>query len=98
VDVFIMSQHGNALSNGPVLVHGIAPRVALMSTGPRNYATSSTDGGHVGEASDGSFALGHPEKVVDLGMVSATVCWKIRGAATSIHGLFSAQVPLANPA
>jgi feruloyl esterase len=31
------------------------------------YATSSTDGGHVGDSSDGSFALGHPEKVVDLG-------------------------------
>ena len=33
----------------------------------RGYATSSTDGGHVGDSSDGSFALGHPEKVVDLG-------------------------------
>jgi feruloyl esterase len=33
----------------------------------RGYATSSTDGGHVGDSSDGSFALGHPEKAVDLG-------------------------------
>lgn len=41
VDVFIMSQHGNALSNGPVLLHAIAPRVALMSTGTRK-------GGHPG--------------------------------------------------
>ena len=29
------------------------------------YATSSTDTGHEGGAPDGSFALGHPEKVVD---------------------------------
>ena len=34
-DVFIMSQHGNAESNGPVLVHALGPRVALMSTGTR---------------------------------------------------------------
>jgi competence protein ComEC len=41
VDVFIVSQHGNAESNGPVLVHAIGPRVALMSTGTRK-------GGHPG--------------------------------------------------
>jgi feruloyl esterase len=40
---------------------------AMANALKRGYATSSTDGGHVGEASDGSFALGHPEKVVDLG-------------------------------
>jgi feruloyl esterase len=41
---------------------------AAMATALKTgYATSSTDGGHVGESSDGSFALGHPEKVIDLG-------------------------------
>jgi len=40
---------------------------AMAQALERGYATSSTDGGHVGESSDGSFALGHPEKVVDLG-------------------------------
>lgn len=31
------------------------------------YATSSTDTGHQGSSSDGSWALGHPEKVIDFG-------------------------------
>jgi feruloyl esterase len=30
------------------------------------YATASTDTGHVGTVADGSFALGHPEKVTDF--------------------------------
>jgi len=33
----------------------------------RGYATASTDTGHSGSAVDGSWALGHPEKVVDFG-------------------------------
>jgi feruloyl esterase len=40
---------------------------AMAAALKSGYATSSTDGGHVGESSDGSFALGHHEKVVDLG-------------------------------
>jgi feruloyl esterase len=32
-----------------------------------NYATASTDTGHEGSFKDASFALGHPEKVVDFG-------------------------------
>ena len=31
------------------------------------YATASTDTGHQGSSSNGSFALGHPEKVIDFG-------------------------------
>ena len=31
------------------------------------YATASTDTGHQGSGADGSWALGHPEKVVDFG-------------------------------
>jgi feruloyl esterase len=31
------------------------------------YATASTDTGHVGTGGDGSFAPGHPEKVIDFG-------------------------------
>ena len=31
------------------------------------YATASTDTGHQGSGSDGSWALGHPEKVIDFG-------------------------------
>ncbi|HUA21021.1 MAG TPA: tannase/feruloyl esterase family alpha/beta hydrolase [Bryobacteraceae bacterium] len=40
---------------------------ALMQALQRGYATASTDTGHEGNALDGSFALGHPEKVVDFG-------------------------------
>ena len=31
------------------------------------YATVGTDTGHVGSSSDGSFAFGHPEKIIDFG-------------------------------
>jgi feruloyl esterase len=33
----------------------------------RGYATASTDTGHEGTAMDGSFTLGHPEKLIDFG-------------------------------
>jgi feruloyl esterase len=33
----------------------------------RGYATSSTDTGHEGTSGDGSFALGHRERVIDFG-------------------------------
>jgi feruloyl esterase len=33
----------------------------------RGYATASTDTGHEGNGGDASFALGHPEKVIDFG-------------------------------
>jgi beta-lactamase superfamily II metal-dependent hydrolase len=35
VDLFIVSHHGQAISNGPVLVHAIRPRVAVMNNGTR---------------------------------------------------------------
>ena len=35
VDVFIVSHHGQAISNSEVLVHAIAPRVAIMNNGTR---------------------------------------------------------------
>jgi beta-lactamase superfamily II metal-dependent hydrolase len=34
-DLFIVSHHGQPISNGPVLVHAIAPRVALLNNGTR---------------------------------------------------------------
>jgi feruloyl esterase len=33
----------------------------------RGYAVASTDTGHVGSVDDGSFAVGHPEKLIDYG-------------------------------
>ncbi len=35
VDVFVVSHHGQAISNSPVLVHAIQPRVAIMNNGTR---------------------------------------------------------------
>jgi hypothetical protein len=34
---------------------------------PKGYAVGSTDAGHSGSAIDASWALGHPEKIVDFG-------------------------------
>jgi beta-lactamase superfamily II metal-dependent hydrolase len=34
-DLFIVSHHGQASSNSPVLVHGVRPRVAIMNNGTR---------------------------------------------------------------
>ena len=35
VDLFIVSHHGQPISNSPVLVHALAPRVALLNNGTR---------------------------------------------------------------
>jgi beta-lactamase superfamily II metal-dependent hydrolase len=35
VDLFIVSHHGQAISNSPVLVHALRPRVAIMNNGTR---------------------------------------------------------------
>ncbi|MGP0076720.1 MAG: tannase/feruloyl esterase family alpha/beta hydrolase [Bryobacteraceae bacterium] len=40
---------------------------ALMAALQNGYASASTDTGHAGGVMDGSFALGHPEKVIDFG-------------------------------
>jgi tannase/feruloyl esterase len=44
----------------------LVPGRSLASALRRGYATASTDTGHVGTSGDGSFALGHPEKLVDF--------------------------------
>ena len=40
---------------------------ALMEALSRGYVAAGTDTGHAGGVMDGSFALGHPEKVIDFG-------------------------------
>jgi len=40
---------------------------ALASNVKLGYATVSTDTGHTGESTDASFALGHPQKIIDFG-------------------------------
>jgi feruloyl esterase len=52
---------GNGAMGGSI---SYASMAAALS---RGYAASSTDTGHEGSGQDGSFALGHREKVIDFG-------------------------------
>jgi feruloyl esterase len=53
---------GNGGYAGSIPYNAIAPGVSL------GYATVGTDTGHIGSSTyDASFALGHPEKVIDFG-------------------------------
>jgi feruloyl esterase len=52
---------GNGGYAGSIAWEGLARNVA------RGYATAATDTGHKGAGIDASWALGHPEKVVDFG-------------------------------
>jgi len=52
---------GNGGWAGAIAYPQMAPALA------RGYATASTDTGHEGTNGDASFALGHPEKVIDFG-------------------------------
>jgi hypothetical protein len=52
---------GNGGFAGSINYSGLAASVIS------GYASSSTDTGHKGEATDGRWALGHPEKIVDYG-------------------------------
>jgi feruloyl esterase len=45
---------------------GVVPLFSMADPLLRGYATAGTDDGHVG-ATDGSWALGHPEKLIDFG-------------------------------
>ncbi len=52
---------GNGGFAGTISYLGMAGAVS------RGYATAGTDTGHAGGATDASWALGHPEKVIDFG-------------------------------
>ena len=41
-DLFIVSHHGQAISNSPALVHALAPRVAIMNNGTRKGGQPET--------------------------------------------------------
>jgi feruloyl esterase len=51
---------GNGGWSGAIAYTAMAAQLA------RGYATASTDTGHAGSVADGSFALGHPEKLIDF--------------------------------
>src|SRR5262249_46326009 len=42
IDLFVVSHHGLGVSNSPVLVHGIRPRVAVVNNGTRKGAVPAT--------------------------------------------------------
>jgi TonB family protein len=52
---------GNGGFAGSITYPGMAFAIA------EGYATASTDTGHAATAADGSWALGHPDKIVDFG-------------------------------
>lgn len=52
---------GNGGFAGSISYADLASNVQL------GYATVSTDTGHTGASTDGSFALGHPQKIIDFG-------------------------------
>jgi len=52
---------GNGGFAGSIEYSAMAPAVQL------GYATVSTNTGHVGQDTDGSFALDHPQKIIDFG-------------------------------
>jgi feruloyl esterase len=57
--------NGNFQAVGNGAFNGTIAYAAMLNALGRGYATSSTDTGHVGGSA--SFALGHPEKVIDFG-------------------------------
>ena len=52
---------GNGGQAGEIYYHKMGLPLTL------GYAVASTDTGHAGKGDDGSYALGHPEKVIDFG-------------------------------
>ena len=52
---------GNGGQAGEIYYHKMGQPLSL------GYAVASTDTGHAGTGTDGSYALGHPEKVIDFG-------------------------------
>jgi feruloyl esterase len=59
--------NGNFIAVGNGGWAGSISYALMMSPLARGYATASTDTGHEGTNVDGSFAFGHPEKLVDFG-------------------------------
>jgi feruloyl esterase len=57
----------NYLQVGTVVFAGNIQYRALAFALRRGYATATTDGGHRASVGDASFALGHPQKIVDWG-------------------------------
>jgi hypothetical protein len=59
--------NGKFLGLGNGAMAGSISYGSMAAAFSRGYAASSTDTGHEGSGQDGSFALGHREKVIDFG-------------------------------
>jgi feruloyl esterase len=72
-EVWMPASHWNGkfmgLGNGGMA--GSISYASMAAALSRGYATSSTDTGHAGAGQDGSYALGHREKVIDFGYRAA---------------------------
>jgi feruloyl esterase len=69
IEVWMPSQgwNGKFLGVGNGGWAGTISYAAMAEALGRGYAVASTDTGHTGNGGDASFALGHPEKLVDFG-------------------------------
>src|SRR5262245_7486398 len=61
------SWNGKYLQAGNGGFAGSIPYSALANALRRSYATAGTDDGHSAGGTDASWALGHPEKIIDFG-------------------------------
>ena len=59
--------NGRYAQNGNGGFAGSIPYAQLAGGLLRGFATAGTDDGHTGSGLDGSWALGHPEKIIDFG-------------------------------
>src|SRR5579884_368577 len=72
---------GNGGWSGAINYGGMAEALA------RGYATASTNTGHDGGGADASFAMGHPEKLIDLGYRSVhELTLKAKAIITAFYG------------
>lgn len=63
----VANWNGKFMGVGNGGMAGSISYASMASALSRGYATSSTDTGHEGANNDGSYALGHREKVIDFG-------------------------------
>ena len=84
VDLFIVTHHGQPSSNPPVLVHAVAPRVAIMNNGTRK-----------GGQPDAMQVLFSSPGLEDLWQLHFSL---LSGQAYTVPGLFIANTTDADPA
>ncbi|PPU94886.1 tannase/feruloyl esterase family alpha/beta hydrolase [Xanthomonas albilineans] len=74
-EVWIPSSGWNQkyLQVGTIVFAGTIEYKSLGFALRRGYATATTDGGHTGSVGDATFALGHPQKIIDWGYQALAV-------------------------